>query len=339
MEMAKWLYETAKEEGTLIDIHVLQEIPFRWLCYMGNKKDAEWLYNLSKEDGNTVIDININNEEPFTLACTRNKNETVDWLYKLSFNELHKKININVDENREFKKACRSNLKNLVEWFYDTSKLDGNKTIDFDEEIDQLFIECCNSSRVDVVTWFSSINPDYTSSVEDDGTISYKVKNLKTDIKNIYKDNELHRLVDIFRDAEFFTIAGCSNSNNNYGERIGINVINESNICTHSTNSTLVLNMDNINYTNSAGYISIECPTCLSDTESYFVKFQCNHIVCAQCYAFVSDEKKKRCHFRCDVPINFKQVKLLKLATINSISDIIRTDTNTDTSISVNTSS
>ena len=80
-EVIEWLYELSKIDGnTKIDIHVDNDFAFKNACHNNSKKVAEWLYELSKIDGNTKIDIHIDNDITFKNTCYRGYKEVAEWL-------------------------------------------------------------------------------------------------------------------------------------------------------------------------------------------------------------------------------------------------------------------
>jgi hypothetical protein len=66
---------TSKENlfhiGTKININTQHDYVFRWSCANGYREVAEWLYELSKIDGNIKININVKDDCAFTWLCTR----------------------------------------------------------------------------------------------------------------------------------------------------------------------------------------------------------------------------------------------------------------------------
>lgn len=70
LEIAKWLYGLKK-----INIHIEDELIFRWSCVNGYLDMAKWLYSL---DG--LIDIHIHDESVFQLSYYSKRYDVIDWL-------------------------------------------------------------------------------------------------------------------------------------------------------------------------------------------------------------------------------------------------------------------
>lgn len=53
-----------------------------------------------------------------------------------------------------------------------------------------------------------------------------------------------------------------------------------------------------------------DCMICLFNEYNYWVKLDCNHGICSDCFAFI-----KKCPLRCNESINLSKIKIYKLST------------------------
>lgn len=241
-------------------------------CQSGHKEIAELLYNLSKIDDNIKIDIHANNGNAFKVACFYGHKNVAEWLYNLSKSDDNTKINIHVENNYAFKYACYGGHKDVVEFLYNISRVDNNIPIEINDDNDFEFKTACNNQHKNLAEWFCTINKDYSIITNKYDNIIYY------NIKNKqYKLNlNLKRVFESNNDEYIMNIL------NDLYENIPITEIND-----------------------------VICPICLSDFEEYHVQLQCNHTVCIQCAVFAYEINKK-CHYKCNIPVDFNTSKLVK---------------------------
>jgi len=184
-EVAEWLYNLSKSDGnTKINIRNESDYAFRFSCAKGYKEVAEWLYNLSKSDGNTKININARSQYAFRRSCVNGRKEIAEWLYNLSKSDGNTKININIDSDYAFRYSCENGRKEVAEWLYNLSKSDGNTKINIRNESDYAFTISCVNKRIEVAKWLASLCPDYELVIENNEIKSYKIITLKDKLKD-----------------------------------------------------------------------------------------------------------------------------------------------------------
>ena len=154
--MAKWFYNSIEINKNLYPD--LLSDAFASTCKTGHKDILEWLYNLSKIDGNTKIDINRKYKYNFANACSGGHKDTAEWLYDLSKNDNNIKININEDD--AFINACGNGHLNIVEWLYNLSikNMEGNTKIDIHANGEEAFESACRFGHLDVAKWLYNLS-------------------------------------------------------------------------------------------------------------------------------------------------------------------------------------
>ena len=165
---------------------------FHYACQNGHRNVAEWLYELSKTDGNTKIDIHSknmhgDNDWLFTHACSNGHKNVAKWLYELSKTDGNTKIDIHVDNDFAFKRAWGS--KEVAEWLYELSKIDGNTKIDIHVDNDHAFKLACKFGYNEVAEWLCTIENDYKIKYFRDEMIP--IIKSKRSIIELINDNEL----------------------------------------------------------------------------------------------------------------------------------------------------
>lgn len=112
------------ENQDTVDIHVQNELPFRWMCRNGYIEHAKWLYYFCLVNDN-AIDIRESNDSAFVSLCQQGYLEAAQWL----FEESGHTINVNMRNGEAFRQACKSHSLEMVMWLLKTSIETGN-TID-----------------------------------------------------------------------------------------------------------------------------------------------------------------------------------------------------------------
>lgn len=204
LDVAKWLYELAKNNGNTININAEGEYVFKFSCCYGFLDVAKWLYELSKADSNTVdqlsktiIDIHIDNEYAFIWSCSNGHLDVAKWLYEISKID-NKKINIHTDHELAFRFACRNGHIYVAKWLYELSKIDDNIEINIHTYDDYAFRESCNENHLNVADWLCTICNNYKIIQKNNKLIPY-IRNLKT----ILIENDLQEIEKLYENSEY----------------------------------------------------------------------------------------------------------------------------------------
>ena len=93
-----------------IDVHAGNEGAFRWACYNGHLKVAQWLLSLNLDQ---PIDVHNTNEWVFRNVCEIGNLNMAQWLVSL---DLDPPIDIHAVGNWAFKGACWKGHLEIAQW-------------------------------------------------------------------------------------------------------------------------------------------------------------------------------------------------------------------------------
>ena len=134
-----------------INIHVADELPFRWCCSTGNIEMANWLIK-SGESGNYGKKINIHSadEDIFTWRCYNGDIEMARWLIQLGESSDYGKINIHADRELAFRWSCYNGHIEIVRWLIRLGESGDYGKIDINVYNDDAFISSCANRHIKI---------------------------------------------------------------------------------------------------------------------------------------------------------------------------------------------
>lgn len=267
---------------------------FGQACKQNNKRIAEWLYDLKKElipDNNTV-DILENGNILFCIVCANGYKDIAEWLYYLSKTHEKQKINIHVDNDYPFRYSCQYGHKDTAEWLYSISKIDDNTKINIHILDEYPFRAACYYGHKHVAEWL------YWLSEND--------------------DNE-DELINIHADDNFSFRTACQHGHKKlaewlcgFDETFAIDYKGDT-LIAWIRNVKTVLEKNDVQYiaklvekSKNIKQREDTCMICLHNDANYWIKLDCRHEVCADCFQFI-----EKCPMRCKNDINLRQVDLM----------------------------
>ena len=288
-DIVEWIYDSAANVyDVFIDLHVDNEKIFRKLCANSNRILLEWLISVSKSDS-YFININACDDEGFRWMCVNGRTDDAEWLYNISKD--NKKININALEDNAFQNCCKENRLHTAKWLYNLSKIDGNTKIDIHSGNGYSFIVSCTCCHEELAIWL------YGISNTDDNVMITITPNFGNRYALVAYDKKQYKLVELLcsiTDIGFFT--GYAD-----GEMKLIK----------STDIKQILIINDANMIKKVAEKSTDqqeaCIICF-EYNKFWVKFQCPHQVCKDCYL-----KINICPYRCICDISSMFVKLIEI--------------------------
>lgn len=295
-----FIYDLSKRTGNnKININNNYNEAFRSSCEYGHKETAEYLYNLSKIDGNNKINPSTCDNYSFRKSCENGHKDVAQYLYNLSKNDDNQKIDINTRNNYAFKKSCENGHTETVIWLYSLSQIDNNVKININSDYIDIFIQCCHRDYKEVAEWlYHHLNME-GNEFNIDNNLFKKCceKNCKkiiewfcvTNPKYSFKIKDNHIIYKIKDTKETITrICG----KNIYNRKFRLyKMFKKAEVCKADDTT---------------------CPICLSENELYQIRLPCYHTLCVFCFGY-ADEDYNKCHYRCNEPIDYDNVKLIKL--------------------------
>lgn len=301
-DVAEFLYNLSKRTEDKININNYYGEAFRLSCEYGHKKTAEFLYNLSKIDENKKINISICNNYPFRISCQNGHKDIAEYLYNLSKVDDNIKIDINTHNNYAFKKSCENGYTETAIWLYGLSEIDNNVKIKINLDYYDIFIQCCYKDYKEIARLLYHLSIIEGNKFNIDDRLFKKCCE-KNCIKIIewfctiipkysfkIKDN---RIIYKIKDTKETIRRICGKNVYNRKFRL-YKMFKKAEVC--ETDDTI-------------------CPICLSENELYQIRLPCSHTLCAICFGYADDDYNK-CHYRCNKPIDYNNVTLIKLKKI-----------------------
>jgi len=290
---AEWLYNLSKTDGnTKININAIREKAFSSACYNKHKHITEWLYNLSKTDGNQKINIHID-DSIFDTLCEKGIKSMAEWLYNLSKTDGNGKIRINTNGQFAFRSACIGGHKNTAKWLYKLSKMDDNESFDIHSNNEEIFRTTCFYGKTVVAKWL------YKISVQEGNPINITAGN-----DGAFRQSCGRGYIKI---AEWlctlndkYTIKYDERLIFKYIPRIkNIKTFLEENNASEINKivKSLRLNNDDI------------CMICRCNDDKYWIGLDCDHKVCSGCFINID-----KCPLRCTEEINQNRVNIYQIS-------------------------
>lgn len=299
-DIVEFLYNLSKENGnTKININANYDEAFRLSCEYGHMKTTDFLYKLSKIDGHNKINISTCGNYSFRKSCEYGHKNIAEYLYNLSNTDNNTKININTYNNYAFKKSCENGHTETAIWLYNLSQKDNNIKINITAEYDNIFVTCCYKNYKEMAKWLYNI-----STIEEH---KFKIDN------NLFKQCCEKNCRNV---VEWFCIVNSKYSftiKNNYIV-YKIKDIKETlkHICKKSFCKKKFGLYKMFRRADICKMHDTICPICLSEKKLYQIRLPCSHTLCASCFAQADDDYNK-CHYRCDKPIDYDNIKLIKV--------------------------
>ena len=182
------------DRGKICEIPPMNSIGklFPEICSYGRTDIAQWLYEKSKEDGNTKVNINAQGDYAFIWSCANGHLATAQWLYEKSKENGNTKVNINAQGDYAFMLSCRNGHLAMAQWLYEKSKDDGNTKVDINAQNDYAFILSCGIGHIATAQWLCTLTPEYT--ITFDGTnIKYCIKTVQDVIRQELIDGTIEK--------------------------------------------------------------------------------------------------------------------------------------------------
>lgn len=248
---------------------------FAFACANGHIKTFKWITSLSKDYAYDT--------DAFISACKNGHLKIVQLLCEIYDHADDSTISQEIKSyyNIGFAHSCAYGHKKVAKWLYDTYPND----IDIRAMNDFAFERACQYQHESVATWLFSLCNNYSMSVYraepwHSPCISFKIKSFKDDLKNIFTPIDPKGVLQIVTDEQI--IMKLAELYKDIVPQISIESVDD------------------------------ECPICMqsSDTEvigKYKIILQCDHTLCAKCFA---QYDKKKCYYRCETPIDPDNVKL-----------------------------
>jgi hypothetical protein len=142
LKVAQWLHSLGD-----VDIYAQDNDVFMWTCFNGHLKVAQWLVSLGG------VDIN---ENAFRFACYDGHLEVAQWLVSLGC------VNIHAEDDGAFRDACQSGHLEVAQWLV---SLGG---VDIHVKSEEAFRNACSNGHLDVAKWLYSLG-GVNIHAEDDG--------------------------------------------------------------------------------------------------------------------------------------------------------------------------
>lgn len=241
---------------------------FARYCRNKHYKISKLIWDLAKD----VLD----NVYILSNLCMNAHIEQINWFINLL--EDKDLIIGNIDFQYIFNYCCSKNKFDTVKWLYEQSKI-YNKKIDIGLNNHFAFKHCCRHAYLPLAKWL------YKTSYEDDNIpINISMDNdyaIKAAIKtNMY--DIIHWIASLDTDYKLyfrFSIVGL----HHYYVKI------------HSLQDCIMKEC-HIDLLPNAPSVDINdiCSICLDDEYTYWVKLNCNHIICMSCYMLVNT-----CPYKC----------------------------------------
>lgn len=287
VDAAKYVYYHNDNKVIIGDV----EFEFSDACRSGYAQLAKLLYEISLAEG-TKIDIHRQNDNIFKMSCQNGHLELARWLYEVSKtdnnNNNNGKIDIHVFNDFPFRWSCRNGYVEVAKWLYELSKSDDNGLINIHIEDDYVFKWCCDNHNKSfnmvtnyiyskqnfflTLSWLCSLTEDYTM-ISEFGKLKYKIKNVQTDLKDILLDDKF--------------------GNTTFNKLLALEKYYE--------------NAPTMNKSDKDDV----CPICLADDKTKYVKLDCEHLLCVDCYVQYKEDNDK-CFYKC-VNSSMRHVKILKI--------------------------
>ena len=95
--IARWLHSLG------VDIHARDDYAFYWACAHGHESIARWLHSLG-------VDIHTNDDDAFRWACAHGHESIARWLHSLGGVDIH------ADDDAAFQMACTYGYESIAHW-------------------------------------------------------------------------------------------------------------------------------------------------------------------------------------------------------------------------------
>lgn len=279
MELHDYIEIIYNIEKSILDDNTVEKIRneinsiFKYSCTFGYFDIVQWLYNFSKTEN---LYLNYNNSHyfgGFSGACINGHKNTAEWLYNISkANKVP--ININAQYDLIFKTTCERGYKETAEWLYSISKIDSNTKFNINENDNQLFRWVCLKGHKNVAEWL------YNLSMTDSNT---KI-NISDNDDNVFKIACKYRHNDLVK----WLCTLNSNYEIKYYNGTMIPYIKPPSL------EHIIEEIKNNNELETIQNHEDCCMICLSNENQYWIKLECNHEICSNCFVII-----KQCPYKC----------------------------------------
>jgi hypothetical protein len=256
-------------------------------CIGGDKDVAEWLYCLSKVSGNRVL-INENDDYPFRVSCQSGYRDVAEWLYSTSKVDNNVKVDINACNSYAFVYSCKNGHQDVVQWLYCLSKSDGNTEININIDNEYPFRLSCAYGHKSVAEWL------YSTSKNQKGIDITACNDYAFAASCIWGYTEI---------AEWLCMLD-SRYKIEYSHGVMMPQIRsiKTILLENDTRSISELISKSKHPNKSCG----DCMICLSDDSQIWVKIDCGHEVCSDCFVHID-----RCPLKCNDGFNMNNVSIM----------------------------
>ena len=154
LSVAQWLVQIT-QQNCGINIHVDNEVAFRWSCANGHLDVAQWLHSLCS------VNIHANKEYAFRLSCKYGYLNVAKWLHSLGRSVAKAtdqpavcgqgNIDIHIYDEAAFEESCQNGHLDVAQWLYSL----GDINIHADNEY--AFRWSCGKNHWAIVQWLCSL--------------------------------------------------------------------------------------------------------------------------------------------------------------------------------------